>query len=149
MAPHFTFGLQRVRDIRAHDEDQAKEQFAASLSQRVRAEAMLRAAEERLQEARTDAGTIAGPLTGSALVSRQAWVERLQRSRDEAAVEVTARDAALQRSRASLTDASRAREVLDQLKARQREAHRLEAARREGAELDEMALQVHARRTAA
>jgi flagellar export protein FliJ len=76
-------------------------------------------------------------------------VDRLQRGRDEAAIELTGRDAALQHSRASLTDASRAREVLDQLKARQRETHRLERARREGAELDEMALQVYARRRSA
>jgi flagellar FliJ protein len=110
---------------------------------------MLRAAEQRLLEAREGGPDAFGPLSGAALVARQAWVERLERSRDEAVVELSGLEAALQRSRASLTDASRAREVLDQLQARQREAHRLEALRREGVELDEMALQVHARQKAA
>jgi flagellar FliJ protein len=150
MAPSFQFGLRRVRDIRAHDEDLAKEQFAASLSQRVRGEAMLRAAEEQLRQARqTPPSEGVGPVSATTFLTRQAWVDRLQRSRDAAAHQLTGLEVALQRSRTNLTDASRAREVLDQLEARQREAHRLESARREGIELDEMALQVHARQRAA
>jgi flagellar export protein FliJ len=58
-------------------------------------------------------------------------------------------DSELQASRDSLTHASQRREVLDQLEARQREVHRRDAERREGAELDEMALRVHGRRRAA
>jgi flagellar export protein FliJ len=69
--------------------------------------------------------------------------------RDDAAVQLHGLDSELQASRDSLTDASRRREVLDQLAARQRDAHRRDAERREGAELDEMALRVHGRRRAA
>jgi flagellar export protein FliJ len=64
-----------------------------------------------------------------------------------------AAEAALQRFEAEVTGrrealgaASMKREVLERLKSRQHEAHRLESGRREGAELDEMALQRHARR---
>jgi len=150
METPFRFGLGRVRDLRAHDEAQAKEAFAASLSLRVRGQAVLRAAEARLQDARAAApGGHGAQITGAALVCRQAWVDRLQRSRDDAAARLTGLDVQLQRSRETLTDASRAREVLDQLEARQREAHRLEAERRQGAELDEMALRAYARRAAA
>lgn len=154
MSSPFRFGLERVREIRVHDEEQAKEQFAASLSERVRGEALLRAAEARLEQARVEqapsglAGT-GETLTGTALVARQAWVERLERSRLDAEQQLRGLDAQLARSRASLTDASRRREVLDKLKDRQRDAHRRDAERREGAELDEMALRVHGRRAAA
>jgi flagellar protein FliJ len=154
METPFRFGLERVREIRAHDEEQAKEQFADSLSQRVRGEAMLRAAEDRLREAqRSDgtglAGAFGGPISGDALVARQAWVERLERTRDDAAVRLQGLDMALARSRESLTDASRRREVLDQLKRRHREKHVRECERRESNAIDEMALNVHNRRRSA
>jgi flagellar FliJ protein len=150
METPFRFGLERVRQVRTHAEDQAKEQFASSLSQRLRGEALLRAAEARLQDARGGAAPAQGmALSGADLVSRQAWVERLERSRSDAAVRLSGLDHQLETSRSSLTAASRRREVLDRLETRQREAHRLRYERRAGAELDEMALQMHARRSAA
>jgi flagellar protein FliJ len=154
METPFRFGLERVREIRAHDEEQAKEQFAASLSQRVRGEALLRAAEDQLRDAQQAAGpgiptSLHGPVTGTSLVARQAWVERLERTRDDAAISLQGLDLELERSRATLTDASRRREVLDQLKSRHREEHRRACAQRENAALDEMALNVHARRRGA
>ena len=150
MSRPFRFPLERVREIRAHDEDQAKERFAASLNARLRGEAVLRAAEERLREAQS--GVVApalGPLTGVTLVSRQAWVERLEQSRADAQLRMANYEAELHRRRTELQQASQAREVLDQLEGRQREQHRLQAERVEAAQLDEMALQMHARRSAA
>jgi flagellar FliJ protein len=150
MSRPFRFGLERVREIRAHDEDQAKERFAASLNARVRGEAVLRAAQDRLDDARSEAVPPSfGPLSGSTLVSRQAWVERLEHSKADAQLRMANYEADLQRRRAELAKASQAREVLDQLKTKQREQHRLAAERVQAAELDEMALQMHARRQAA
>ena len=150
MSRPFRFGLQRVREIRAHDEDQAKERFAASLDARVRGEAVLRAAEDRLTDAKSGVLSPAmGPLTGASLVSRQAWVERLEHDRADARLRMSNYEAELQRRRVELTRASQQREVLDKLEERQREEHRLEAARVETGELDEMALQMHTRRLAA
>jgi flagellar protein FliJ len=150
MSAPFRFGLERVREIRVHDEDQAKERFAASLNARLRGEAVLRAAEQRLRDAQAGAVTPGfGPLTGVSLVSRQAWVERLEQSRADAELRMANYEAELQARRAELRQASQAREVLDQLKTRQREQHRLAADRVEAAELDEMALQMHARRSTA
>jgi flagellar protein FliJ len=151
METPFRFGLERVREIRAHDEEQAKEQFAASLSQRVRGEAMLRAAEDQLREAQRPVvpASFDAPVSGDALVARQAWVERLQRTRDDAAVRLQGFTVELERSRESLTDASRRREVLDQLKSRHREKHVRECERRESNAIDEMALNVHNRRRSA
>jgi flagellar FliJ protein len=153
MSARFRFGLERVREIRAHDEDQAKERFAASLNARVRGEATLRAAEARLRDAQSGAVSttlgVGGSVSGASLVSRQAWVERLEQSRVDAQLRLVNYEAELQAKRAELQQASQAREVLDQLKTRQREQHRLQAERVEAAELDEMALQMHVRRSAA
>jgi len=150
MSRPFRFGLQRVREIRAHDEDQAKERFAASLNARVRGEAVLRAAEDRLRDAQsgvTQPGL--GPLTGPALVARQAWVERLEHDRADAKLRMSSYENDLQRKRSELAQASQAREVLDKLEERQREEHRLESERAESERLDEMALQMFARKQAA
>ncbi|HWH93073.1 MAG TPA: flagellar export protein FliJ [Baekduia sp.] len=150
MSAPFRFGLERVREIRAHHEDQAKERFAASLNARLRGEAVLRAAEQRLRDAQSGATTPGlGPLTGVSLVSRQAWVERLEQSRADARLRMANYEAELLRRRTELRQASQAREVLDKLKANQREKHRLATERVEAAELDEMALQMHTRRSAA
>jgi flagellar FliJ protein len=116
----------------------------------MRGEAVLRAAEDRLRDAQ--GGSISqglGPLTGASLVSRQAWVERLRDDRADAQLRMNSYDNELQRRRAELTDASRAREVLDKLETRQREQHRQTAARVENAELDEMGLRSYGRRRAA
>jgi flagellar FliJ protein len=150
MSAPFRFGLERVREIRVHDEDQAKERFAASLNARLRGEAVLRAAEDRLREAQS--GVTApgmGPLTGAALVARQAWVERMEHDRADATLRMRNYEAELQARRAELAKASQAREVLDKLKQRKAEEHRLEAERAEAGRLDEMALQMFSRRMAA
>jgi flagellar FliJ protein len=150
MSRPFRFGLERVREIRAHDEDQAKERFAASLNARLRGEAALRAAEQHLRDAQSGVGAPAlGPLSGATLVARQAWVERLEQSRADAQLRMANYESDLQAKRGELSQASQAREVLDQLKTKQREAHRVETERVEAAALDEMAIQMHVRKMAA
>jgi flagellar protein FliJ len=150
MSRPFRFGLQRVREIRAHDEDQAKERFAASLNARVRGEAVLRAAEDRLRNAQHGAVEPGfGPLTGQTLVARQAWVERLEHDRADAKLRMSTYENDLLHKRSELAKASQAREVLDKLEERQREEHRLESEREESGRLDEMALQMFSRKQAA
>ncbi|WP_445147962.1 flagellar export protein FliJ [Baekduia sp. Peel2402] len=153
MSRPFRFGLQRVREIRAHDEDQAKERFAASLNARVRGEAVLRAAEDRLRDAQsgvTEPGFgVGGSVSGQSLVARQAWVERLEHDRADAKLRMTTYENDLLHKRSELAKASQAREVLDKLEERQREEHRLESERAESERLDEMALQMFARKQAA
>lgn len=151
MGTRFQFGLERVRDLRAHAEEQAKEQFAASLTQRAHGEAMLREAEHRLEDARVGhvGAAVAQPISGVMLLTQQAYVERLERSCQEAVVDLQRADQRLAADRAVLARASQDREVLDQLEARQRAEHQRVQARIEDAEIDEMALRVHARRSAA
>jgi flagellar FliJ protein len=146
----FTFGLERVRELREHAESQAKEELAASLNQRLRGAAILAQASERLADA-----TVAGrPEEGvrqsaSDLLAHERWVGALRRDQEERALSLHRLDAEVDARRVSLGDASREREVLERLKARRRAEHEAEVLRREGVELDELAISMHVRRAAA
>ena len=148
-SPRFTFGLERVRELREHDEDRAKEAFAASLSLRLRGAALLAQASERLDEARDAHREHAAGVTGNDLVARQAYLEQVERSRADAERELASRDNELAARRQALAEASRRRQALEKLKERRAAEHRLQANRAEGALLDEIALAQHVRRSAA
>jgi flagellar protein FliJ len=148
-SPHFTFRLERVRALRERAEDLAKEEYASSLAHRLHGEAMLRAAAEHRDRARAEArpGEHA-VVTGTDLLASHAWLERLERARQAAELELDRRDAEVDARRAALADAARERHALERLRERARADHAAEAARREGAELDELALAAHRRRAA-
>lgn len=146
--PPFVFSLERVREVRAHEEDKAREAFAASLSLRARGVALLADAKARATAARQQAMAKNAPLTGAALLSEQAWLERVQRSQEQAALELERRNDELEQSRAALAAAGQRRQVLDRLKDRKRQDHAVEAARRDAVALDEVALNGHIRRLA-
>ena len=151
-SPRFRFGLERVREIRAHDEDRAKEAFAASLAQRMRGAALLAAAAQQLDDAhaaRRDGAGDRADVTGQDLISMQAYLDRVEQSRRDAERELEQTEAALLDRRRALTEASRRRQALDRLKERRAAEHAAEAARREGVLLDEVALAAHVRRGAA
>ena len=65
------------------------------------------------------------------LIAAQAWLERVQRSEEQAALELDRSDAELAQRRDALTTAGQRRQALERLKDRQREAHRVQSARRE------------------
>ena len=142
----FRFGLERVRALRAHDEDRAKEAFASSLAQRMRGAALLAAASEAVDAAHAARRDGAGEATGRDLVSMQAWMERVEQSRRDAERALAEHDDELSSRRTELTEASRRRQALEKLKERRAAEHRLDASRREGAALDEIALSAHVRR---
>jgi flagellar FliJ protein len=144
--PRFRFGLERVREIRAHDEDRAKEAFAASLAQRMRGAALLAAASEQLDEAHTTRRHGAESTDGQTLVSMQAYLDRVEQSRRDAERELRDSEAAVADRRRALTEASRRRQALDRLKERRAAEYAAEEARREGVLLDEVALSAHVRR---
>jgi flagellar FliJ protein len=128
--PPFVFSLERVREVRAHEEDLAREAFATSLSLRARGVAMLADAQARAAAAREQAIADTAPRTGAALLSEQAWLERVQRSQEQAALELDRR------------------QVLDRLKDRKRQAHQVDSIRRDAVALDEIAINGHVRRLA-
>jgi flagellar protein FliJ len=143
---NFTFGLERVRELREHAEAQAKEELAGSLSQRLKGAAMLARAQEELETARTERKAEPGaPLDPRAMIAQEHWVRALERDQEAAALSLDRLDAEVDARRASLNDASREREVLERLKERKRTEHKREVARRETVELDELALSMHMR----
>jgi flagellar protein FliJ len=145
----FRFGLERVRELREHAEDRAREDFAASLAARERDAQALAAAEQLVRQAREARRDGSGaPLTGQDLIAHQLWLERLEADRRKAELEVTRRDAEIASRRQALGAAQQSREVIEQLRERHRAEHDAANARRSGAALDEMALAIHRRRTA-
>jgi flagellar FliJ protein len=142
----FVFGLERVRELRVHAEDRAKEELAQALAARLRNEAVLSAADARLARSLADARpTGQAPLSGPALAARQAWTERLERSRADAERALHRSDADVVAQRTVLGAAARDRQALEKLRGRRLAEHRAAAARREGAVLDELAARTHAR----
>jgi flagellar protein FliJ len=141
----FRFGLERVRELREHDEDRAREDFAASLTRRERDAAMLRAASDLVMRAQ-DARRAGAPLDGQTIVAQQLWLERVETDRRKAELEVTRRDAEIESRRQALAAAQQRREVLERLKDRHRAEHQAADAQRAAAALDEMALAIHRRR---
>jgi flagellar protein FliJ len=150
-SPSFTFRLERVRALRERAEDLAKEEYAASLQHRLEGAAMLRAAAELRDQARAEVARPAhtGPVTGADMLATQAWLARLERAREAAELELDRRDAEVDNRHVALVNAARERHALERLAERRRADHALESARRESAELDELALASHRRRQAA
>jgi flagellar export protein FliJ len=143
------FSLERLRQLREHDEQLAKEAFAASLGQRLRGEAMLRHAQHAVaasQEASRGAAEV--PRTGQDLLAAQAWMDRVRASHEQAALSLDRFEAELDARRTELGRAAQRRAVLDRLKDRHAAAGRLAANRVEHAQLDEVALVQHRRQVA-
>jgi flagellar FliJ protein len=146
----FNFRLERVRALRESFEDQAREDLAASLSVRLKGEAMLLAAGERVAAAhdrRRHSATL--ELTGEDLIAAQAYIDRTSRAHQAAELELDRRDAEVDARRTALLTAARDRQVLERLKERRLEDHRKESNRIESGLLDEMALTSHRRAEAA
>ena len=145
----FKFGLERVRELRAHDEDRAKEAFASSLADRMRGAALAAAASEAVDAAHAVRRDGVGAASGTDLVAMQAWLDRVEQSRRDAERQLAEREQQLAQRRDELTEASRRRQALERLKERRAAEHRLDEQRREGAFLDEVALSAHVRKGAA
>lgn len=149
-SPTFTFRLERVRALRERAEDQAKEEYAASLAYRLEGAALLRAAAERRDEARAaSCPATESAMSGLDLLASRAWLDRLELARQSAELELDRRDAEVEARHTALVRAARERHALERLAERRRAEFALESNRREGAELDEIAAAGHRRRSAA
>jgi flagellar FliJ protein len=144
--PSFTFRLERVRSLRERAEEAAREELARELQLRFRGEALLRAATDQVSSARdTGLGVMRSGASGADLIAAQAYFERAERDRREAAIDLDRQDAEVEARRQALTAAARERQTIERLKERRRAEHNREVARREQIDLDEIALGVHRR----
>ena len=150
--PSFTFRLERVRTLRERAEERAREALSNEMRVREEGERLLRQATDALRSAR-DQGRSAvstGRLVRAVdLMAQQSYLERAERVRVEASLELDRRDAEVAVKRAHLADAARDRQAIDKLKERQQAEHDAEWARRSQNTLDELALAVHRRGVAA
>jgi flagellar FliJ protein len=87
--------------------------------------------------------------SGTDLMLAQAYVERTERARQAAELELERRDSEVEVRRHALQHAAQERQVLERLKERRKADHAREVARREAIVLDEVALDIHRRRPAA
>jgi flagellar FliJ protein len=145
--PSFTFRLERVRTVRERAEERAREDLANELRLRVRGEALLREATHAVATARS-AGldTVRGDRTTSSdLLAVQAYLERAERNRREAALDLDRQDAEVNARREVLAAAARDRQAIEKLKERQQSDHDRAWARRSQNILDELALSIHRR----
>jgi flagellar FliJ protein len=147
--PSFRFRLERVRALREHDEDLAKEALAGALVRRQYGETRLVEARRRVaaaQAAQLDA--TARPSTASDLVARQAYLERTEVAQHATRHDLDRRERDLVGRRSALTAASRDRQALERLKERRLADHHLEMARLEDQTLGEIAINGFRRRAA-
>jgi len=143
------FSLERLRQLREHDEQLAKEAFAASLGQRLRGEATLRHAQHAVQASEDAArGAVVAKRSGQDLVAAQAWMDRVRAGQAQAALSLDRFEAELDVRRTELGRAAQRRAVLDRLKDRHAADNRAAASRVEHALLDEVALAQHRRQVA-
>src|SRR3954454_10524131 len=83
----FTFGLERVRELREHTESRAKEDLAASLHQRFKGAAMLAAASGALGEAASAGRPEQGELRAAGdLLAHERWLQALRRDEEAKAL---------------------------------------------------------------
>jgi flagellar protein FliJ len=148
--PSFVFRLERVRSLRERAEERAREDLAHELRLRLRGEAMLREATAAASAA-TDSGrdAVMSRSSGMDLIAAQAYIERAERTRREAALGLDRQEAEVAARRAALQNAARDRQVMDKLEERQRADHNAAWARKAQGALDEIALGVHRRGVAA
>jgi flagellar FliJ protein len=148
--PSFVFRLERVRSLRERAEERAREDLAHELRLRLRGEAMLREATEAASAA-TGSGrdAVMSRSSGMDLIAAQAYIERSERTRREAALDLDRQDAEVSARRAALQSAARDRQVMDKLEERQRADHNAVWARKAQGAQDEIALGVHRRGVAA
>jgi flagellar FliJ protein len=144
--PSFVFRLERIRSLRERAEERAREDLAHELRLRLRGEAMLLEATEAASAAtQTGRDAVMSRASGRDLIAAQAYIERAERNRREAAIDLDRQEAEVAARRAALQNAARERQVMDKLKERKQADHNAEWARKSQGALDEVALSVHRR----
>jgi flagellar FliJ protein len=144
--PSFVFRLERIRSLRERAEERAREELAHELRLRLRGEAMLLEATQTSAAAtQTGRDAVTARSSGLDLIAAQAYIERAERDRREAALDLDRQEAEVAARRSALQNAARQRQVMDKLEERQRADHDAEWARKAQGALDEVALSMHRR----
>lgn len=145
--PSFRFRLERLRSIRQHGEDAAKQALAGALSDHARCEARVQSADEQLAAARAaHLEATETPMSAADLMARQAFLEQAESTQHHTRAQLASSEEAVAGKQVELTQATQRRQALDSLRERKLADHNREQERREGMVLDEIALASHVRR---
>jgi flagellar FliJ protein len=145
----FRFRLERVRALREHREDAAKEELAGAMLRHRRSEEEVEAAAARIARARAaQADATRLPSSATDFMAHQAYLERAERAHQATRQHLQRQELELAQRREALTQAARDRQALERLKERRRNDHEREVARQEGLALDEIALNGYRRNAA-
>ena len=148
IGPSFRFRLERVRALRERREDEAKLQLAGAMASRNECQQALSTAADQVQSAR-DAQLPKGPSSAEDLVSRQAYLERVESLHRATKNQLQHHERNVAGHRDALTEAARDRQALERLKANRLADHTREVARQDAAALDEIAINGFRRRAVA
>ena len=147
--PSFRFRLERVRDLRERREDEAKMELAAALADHFRAEELVQAAEQRIDQARlAQLDAACSQRSAVDLLAHQVYLERTESDHRASREDLGQRETVVNDRRDALTDAARDRQALERLKERRQAEHQREAARVEALALDEIAINGFRRKAA-
>jgi flagellar FliJ protein len=146
----FRFRLERVRALRERKEYLAKRELAQALEQLSHTEDRLRAADAWLAKALEEHRSAAsqGALSGPDLLAGQAFLERAEHQQRLGAHEVRRSEREVADRGVALGQAAQEHKMLERLKQRHRAEHLRERARREGEQLDEIAIERFRKRAA-
>ena len=150
--PSFTFRLERVRTLRERAEEHAKEALSTELRNQSASEMRFDEARDAVKAAcdlNRNAFDLNAMVSAHNLQAVQSYLERAERLRSEAALELSRARAEVAAKRQHLAEAARDRQAIDKLKERQKAEHDAEWARKSQNTLDELALAVHRRGIAA
>lgn len=106
---------------------------------------LLEATQASAAATQTGRDAVTSRSSGVDLIAAQAYMERAERERREAALDLDRQEAEVAARRAALQSAARERKVMDKLEERQRADHDAVWARRAQGALDEVALTMHRR----
>jgi flagellar protein FliJ len=139
----FRFRLERVRALRERKEEIAKQELAQAMGRLCDSEQQLRDVDHKLADAHAGqrgAASSRDTLSAEDLIANQAFVERVEQQRRQGVRELRRSENEVANRGAALSDAAKEHQMLERLKERHRAAHVQELARREGEQLDEIAL---------
>jgi flagellar export protein FliJ len=136
----FRFRLESVLTIRNWEEERARATYGQALQQERKFVEQLRQVEVRIeQDAAVMRRAAEGPAPAGERVARWRHLLMLERERSDTTQKLASARRIREQKMKLLIDAHRRVQILDRLKARHKEAHVAEAARRDERELDELA----------
>ena len=140
MAKRFRFRFETMLKIRQQREDQHKRIVAERLAQIGLVQQDLARLEELTSQGLHSIRTVqqAGRIDVQQTMAQRAWITHLHKSALDAEARLRGLEARLAQERAALAEAAKQRRILEKLKERQTERHRMEEQRAETSAADDL-----------